>query len=140
MSYDPQTGLSDQGLRYNAHDLETLNAARNMDVKAFMASDQMAKDLRSLKKMATNLCSNPVVLGTPELLQQRIKHLEEELKKNSTPETSENPAPFIHPQQTFVTPYVQPAPIRDPDPFGGERDQYRTFRSHLLLKVQGDAA
>ena len=112
VAYDPETGLSDQGLRYTARVLKTLNAASNMDIKLFMASDQLTKDLQSLKMMATNLCSNPVHQGTPKMLHQRIKQLEEELKKkNTTPEIPETTALFIHPQQNSIMPYVHPAPI-----------------------------
>ena len=156
MSDNPDT-LSLDGLRYKEHDYRLLTELSTLDVKKFLAKNEASSEriMETMKSMAHSLLHNPrlpdpmvanerisqltrslsdVVLES-NAYQKRIDKLETELQNerenNIFIRNSARSPPALLTPQTMSVP--------DPECFGGNREKLRTFRSHLLMKLQGDS-
>ena len=130
----PLPELSSEGLRYSAQDYAILCNLSELDVTAFLAKKHSNSEnlLLGYVEMAKNLVHNP---RTPLPIDVRPIQAELEVHRQLVRLLRE---PAL-PQQPQVPVRMTAIPIADPKPFGGSRDELRSFVSHLNTKLQGDA-
>ena len=156
MSDSPDT-LSLDGLRYKEQDYRLLTDLSALDVKKFLAKNESSSEkiMDTMKSMAHSLLHNPG-LPNPMVANERINQLTRSLndvvlESNTYQKRIDKlEAELQHERENNVficnSAHPSPAPlapqtmsIPDPERFGGSRDKLRTFRSHLLMKLQGDS-
>ena len=141
--------LSQDGLRYMAHDYQILRDLSTFDVQSFVSKkhSNAADILGRMSNMATNLLNNPRCLSPVDqtslqaelaALKQLVALLREQLPTTMSPSVSPSPPdPIQAPPQASTQ--IQAISIADPKTYNGNRDELRSFVSHLRIKLQGDA-
>ena len=156
MSDSPDT-LSWDELRYKEQDYRLLTELSALDVKKFLAKNEASsgKIMDTMKAMAHSLLHNPC-LPNPMVVNERINQLTR-LLNNVVLESNayqkridklETELQHERENNVFIRNSTRPSPaplapqtmsVPDPERFGGSRDKFRTFRSQLLLKLQGNS-
>ena len=129
--------LSVDGVRMSSADHEILKDLSTLDLtEYFQGCGKEAKNImRKVITMSKSLMTNPrVPIVDTGNLERQIATLQEELNReraNSAALSTRRPS---------TPPAIQAERISDPEKFTGDREKLRTFKTHLLMKLQGDAS